>query len=285
METAPQSFWQRYQTLLRWIVLPLVLGLLLAASIPTPSVGILRVEYAIDGYMAQDVLTQLEYVQDHPEIRAIVLVLDSPGGTVVDTETIYLELLKVRKTRPVVASINFMAASGAYYLTAGSDYAFARPTSEVGNIGVIGYLPPSPLIFEEIISTGPYKLWGSARDDYMRQIEAIKQGFYGAVQAGRGERLKAPAEEVLSGKLWLGAQALQMGLIDELGGLSDAVEKAAEMAHIGKNPPTVDLYEAAGLPSDPYLYDTFYATDESGNLLSHPKESGIYLLYVPEAQP
>jgi len=177
--------WGLLRSSLLWVVVPLVAGILVSALIPQPKVGLIYLNTSIDSFSANYINPQIDYARTHPEIKAVVLILDSPGGTVADTEAIYLEILKLRKNKPVVASINSMAASGAYYLTVGTDYAFAKPTSNVGNIGVIGYLPQAPTIFEGIISTGPYKLWGAARDTYMRQIEMVKQGFYGAVRAGR----------------------------------------------------------------------------------------------------
>src|SRR5690349_7481235 len=193
--------WEGARKALLWLALPLIAGILIAALVPQPTVGIIYLNDTINAYSAKGLINQIDYARDHPEIRAVVLVLHSPGGTVADTEAIYLELLKLRQTKPFVASINTMAASGAYYLTVGSDYAFAKPTSVVGNIGVIGYLPPLPSILEDTISTGPYKLWGSPRDAYIRQIEMIKQGFYGAVMAGRGDRLTADRDLVLSGQI------------------------------------------------------------------------------------
>src|SRR5436189_5563925 len=132
--------WERARALLLWFGLPLIAGILLAAFIPQPTVGLIYLNDSINAYSARDLIAQIDYARAHPEIRAVVLVLDSPGGTVADTEAIYLELLKLRQGKPVVASINSLAASGAYYLTAGTDYAFAKPTSDVGNIGVIGYM-------------------------------------------------------------------------------------------------------------------------------------------------
>jgi protease IV len=130
-ETNPSTTWEKTRSYLLWLALPLIIGILLMMLIPQPKVGLIYLSTSIDAYSARDLNTQIEYARTHPEISAVVLVLDSPGGTVVDTEAVYLELLKLRKTKPVVASIDSMAASGAYYLTAGSDYAFAKPTSEV----------------------------------------------------------------------------------------------------------------------------------------------------------
>lgn len=281
-ETKPEEKWAQARNGLLWLVLPLVLGLLVAALIPQPVIGVISLVDAIDGYSAQSVIWQIDYAREHSEVRAVVLVLDSPGGTVVHTEAVYLELLKLRESKPVVASIEGMAASGAYYLTAGSDYAFAKPTSMVGNIGVIGVLPDSPSIFENIISTGPYKLWGSPRDTYMRQIETIKQAFYEVVKTGRGDRLVADADVILSGQIWPAFVAYQLGLIDELGSQSDAVEKAARLARVS-NYKVVDLYSvaAAQSPAGSAVGQGFFAKSAEGATLPYPKEAGIYLLYIP----
>jgi len=148
----------------------------------------------------------------------------------------------------------------------------------VGNIGIIGYLPSTPMIFEGIISTGPYKLWGSPRDTYMRQIEMSKQGFYNAVKTGRGDRLKVGPEVVLSGQIWPGSEAQKYGLIDELGTQSDAIEKAASMAHVHNyrtdNLANLTLYQ-------PVQAGGFFATSADGSTLPYPKEPGVYMLYIP----
>ncbi len=276
--------WESLRGYLLWLVLPLIAGILIAALIPQPVVGLINLNTSIDASSAKDLIAQIDYARTHSEVRAIVLMLDSPGGTVTDTEAVYLEILKLRKSKPVVTSINSMAASGAYYLTVGTDYVFAKPTSEVGNIGVIGYLPPAPTIFEGIISTGPYKLWGTPRDTYVRQIEMIKQGFFEAVKAGRGDRLKAGPDVVLSGQIWPGSEGLQLGLIDELGAQSDAIEKAARLGHIS-NFKTEDLGPLAlSQPATTPTYQ-FFATSSQGVTLPYPKEPGIYMLYIPPMSP
>lgn len=282
--TKPDVQWIQVRNGLLWLALPLVLGLLFAALIPQPVIGVISLNDAIYSYSAQAVIRQIDYAREHPEVRAVVLVLDSPGGTVVHTEAVYLELLKLRESKPVVVSIEGMAASGAYYLTAGSDYAFAKPTSMVGNIGVVGVLPDSPSIFENVISTGPYKLWGSPRDTYMRQIETIKQVFYDVVKTGRGDRLKAGAEVVLSGQIWPASAAFQIGLIDELGSQSDAVEKAASLTRVS-NYRVLDLYSlVVSQQSEWYpVGQGFFAESAEGAILPYPKEAGIYLLYIPPA--
>jgi protease-4 len=260
-----------------WLIFPLLVGLLIASAIPQPVIGLIRLNDAIYSFTARDMITQINYAMSHPEVRAVVLAFDSPGGTVVDTESIYMELARLRAKKPVVTVINGMAASGAYYLSANSDYIYAKPTSLVGNVGVIGYLPPTPMILEEVISTGPYKLWGSPRDTELRQIEMIKQGFFQAVTLGRGDRLKLGPELLLTGQIWPGTEALRFGLIDDLGTETDASAKAAELARVWHYK-TADLYALAGIAPAAI---PFFIQSPEGITLPYPNEPGIYMLYIP----
>jgi protease-4 len=270
--------WERVRTWLLWLALPLVIGILLASLVPQPVIGIIRLEDAIYSYTAQDMITQINYAIEHPEVRAVVLVFDSPGGTVVDTEAVYLELARLRAKKPVVTAVNGMAASGAYYLSVNTDYIYVKPTSMIGNIGVISYLPPVPIIYEELISTGPYKLWGSSRDSDMRLVDMIKEGFYQAVMLGRGDRIKAAPEDVVSGKIWLGSEAVRIGIADKIGAETDAFDKAAELAQV-KNYEAVDLRELSGIVD--YSYSFFIQSPE-GVTLPYPAEPGMYMLFIPQ---
>jgi protease-4 len=148
----------------------------------------------------------------------------------------------------------------------------------VGNIGVIGYLPPTPIIFEEIISTGPYKLWGAPRDSDMRQIDMIKEGFFQAVTLGRGDRIKVGPEVILSGQIWIGTEAVHLGIADELGTETDALNKAAELARVA-NYEAVDLRELSGIVD---VYSSFFFQSHEGVTLPYPTEAGLYMLFSPQ---
>lgn len=280
----PDFTWDRRREWLPWVGLAFLGGLILAAAIlPQPVVGVIHLDDAIYAQSGQDLIAQIDYAIEHQEVRAVVIALDSPGGTVVDTEAVYLQLERLRARKPVVTAVNGMAASGAYYLAAGTDYIFAKPTSQVGNVGVIGYLPPAPFIFEDIISTGPYKLWGSPRDTYLREIEMIKQGFFQAVMLGRGDRLTVGPEVILRGEIWTGTEAVRLGVIDSLGTESDAEHKAARLAHVWHYE-TRDLRELAGIQT---LYQPFFIESPEGIRLPYPSEPGLYMLFIPPlpAQP
>ncbi|HMZ06756.1 MAG TPA: S49 family peptidase [Anaerolineales bacterium] len=270
--------WERTRNVLLWVLIPLIIGLLAAtALVPQPVIGVIRLEDAIYAYSAQNMIKQIQYAIDHPEVRAVVLVFDSPGGTVVDTEAIYMELTRLRAKKPVVTVVNAMSASGGYYLSVNTDYIYAKPSSLVGNIGVIGYLPPSPFVIEDIITTGPYKLWGAPRDSDMRQVEMIKQGFFEAVKLGRGDKLTAGDDVIFSGQIWAGVDALRLGIIDEFGTESDGIKKAAELAKVS-NYEALDLAAPAGID---LLGGLFFIESPDGVSLPYPKEAGTYLLYIP----
>jgi protease-4 len=261
-----------------WVALPLVLGILLSLVIPRPIIGLIYLNDAIYAYSANDLIAQINYARDHPEVRAVVLVLDSPGGTVADTEAVYLELTRLRQSKPVVTLVQGMAASGAYYLAVGTDHIMSGPSSMVGNIGVITELPPEPVIQENIATTGPYKMYGTTRDTLLREMEMIKQGFFQAVMLGRGEKLQIGPEILLRGQLWTGGEALQLGLVDEIGSHSEAITRASQLALI-RHYQTSDLRDLTGL-SEPYPYYFFLETPD-GVLTPYPKEPGTYLLYIP----
>jgi protease-4 len=270
----PQKGWSLGAVFL-FVILPLAAGIFLSLIlIPQPVVGVIYFSDEIYSYTASDLISQINYARVNPEIKAVVIVMNSPGGTVVDTESVYLELARLRETKPVVTMIEGMAASGGYYLSVGTDYIFAKPSSLVGNIGIIGYLPSEPSVMEEIYSTGPYKMWGERRDDFIRQMEPLKQGFLQAVKLGRGEALNAPDELILSGQIWSGSQAFRMGLVDELGAQSRAFDKAAQLAKITH-------YRVEDLRTLVWKDDTanIYA---SAKIL--PEEPGLYYLYMPPVE-
>jgi protease-4 len=262
-----------------WIIPALIAGILLSLLIPGPEVGVIQLNDVIDSFTAGPLISQIAYARQDPNIHAVVLILDSPGGTVVDSEAVYAELARLRATKPVVTWIDGLAASGAYYLSSGTDYIVSVPSSEVGNVGVIGYLPASPMILEDIISTGPYKLWGSPRDTTMREVEMIKQGFFQAVTLGRGKRLKIGPDVLLRGQIWPASEAYQFGLVDQLGSETDAYDQAARLAHLWH-------YKITYLSDKPGIRQItgstgFFQQTNDGTKSPYPSQAGIYMLYIP----
>jgi len=224
-----------FKTLLLLVVvfLPLFLGYKLSlALIPTPQVAVIRIEGEIWGSYTAYVSQALEQVGNDPAVRAVVLDIVSPGGEVSASEGLYFDVLELREKKPVIASVDEMAASGAYYIAAAADQIYAKPGSMVGSIGVIAVLPSNDLVDEQLITTGPFKLSGGAQVAYVRQMETLKETFLAAIMAQRADRLQVGPEVLSRAEIYLGLQAQQMGLIDALGSQTEAIAAAAQMAHL-----------------------------------------------------
>ena len=176
------------------------------------------------------------------DVREIVLWVDSPGGEVVASQSIYLELLELRKEMPVVGSIENLAASGGYYAALATDPIFARPSSTVGNVGAWSSTPLDLPVNENILATGPFKLSATNIEAFTRDLEGIKLEFLATVQAHRGSRLNLSPVDLSQGLAYSGREAQQLGLIDFLGSDTDAVAKAAELAKI-KGYEVIDMWE------------------------------------------
>jgi protease-4 len=281
MESVEKRPFLDARTLILVMILPLLAGILIASFIPQPKVGVIEIKDPLDNQVGKAVVEQIQYAYNHPEIKAVVMVLDCPGGTINDTELIYLELNHLRKKKPVVTMVQGLSASGAFYISMATDYIYSNPSAMVGNVGVIGQIPPVPIILEETYSTGPYKFWGSARDTYVRQIDMMMRSFLKAVEVGRGDRLVIPLERVSRGEIYPATEALSHGLIDALGSQSEAIGKAAQLAHIA-NYEVLDLGQLVEKAQSEE--EAFYAVDDQGQITGYPKETGFYFLYIANTQ-
>lgn len=240
--------WREALAVLLVAIVPLAIGVLLAVRlIPKPQVGVIRLSYDIGSLTTYEITEQLHVAREDPAIRAVVLVINSPGGSAAFSEELFLTVLEARRDLPVVASIDLVAASGAYYMAAAADEIYAKPTSSVGSVGVIASLPGDIFIEEDLLTTGPYKAFGGTRDGYVRQIERAKLAFLDAVQTGRGDRLAIDAQTLSRAEIYTGVQALEFGLIDGLASGEAALQRAAELAGLR-------VYEAVELY--PLTFDT-----------------------------
>lgn len=219
--------------LLLVVVLPLAGGFLLSGRlIPTPAVGIIRLNTEIYSLSADFINQQIAEARANPRIKAVVVQIDSPGGEVTATQTIFFELQKLRRDMPVVGSIDSIAASGAFYAAMATDPIYAKPSSTVGNVGVWGYFPSEIGVNDVILASGPFKLTASNTEEFLRGIESIKQEFLATVISQRGTRLKITDIELSQGLAYSGRESMDHGLIDALGSQSEAIEKAASQAGI-----------------------------------------------------
>lgn len=267
--------------LLLWIGLPLLIGLWLASTfVPRPAVGIIKLTTDIWAGSADFVMKQIDEARADPRVKAIVLQMDSPGGEVPATQVLYLELLDLRKDMPLVGSIDSIAASGGYYSVIATDPIYAKPSSTIGNIGVWGFIPSEIGVNDVILASGPFKLTASNRDEFLREIDAIKQEFIATVVAQRGDRLAISESDIMQGLAYAGREAMRLGLIDHIGGLNDAIEDAAQQAGIA-NYEVIDLAQRVidKQPTPvPLLFEPWVgAADPATGRRALPP--GVYLLY------
>lgn len=265
------------------IILPLALGLFLAPRmVPTPKIGVIRLNYEISNATAFEFREQLTYARNDPAIQAVVIIINSPGGTASDSEDLYLDVLDARNDLPVVSTVDFLAASGAYYIAAATDAIYAKPGSAIGSIGVISSLPDTPFLEEDVLTTGPYKSFGGTQDGYVRRAETMKFAFLQAVANGRGERLTADLDLLSRAEIFGGVRALELGLIDGIISTTEAFDKAAELAGI-RSYEIVELYPLTFGEDGPVSFGTYQvpAIDQE-KLWAAPADlaPGIYYRYM-----
>jgi protease IV len=183
-----------------------------------------------------------------PSVRAVVLRVNSPGGTVTAADTMYQELMrfKAKTKKPVVASTQDLAASGGYYVALGADRIVAHPTSVVGSIGVLfqtfDFQDSLAKIGAraEAITSGPLKDMASPfrhlRDDDRQVIRAMVDDYHDRFKQVLRERRKIADEQtfatVTDGRVVSGTRAVQLGLADQTGLLADAIDQAKQLANL-----------------------------------------------------
>ncbi len=181
-----------------------------------------------------------------PKVRAIVLRIDSPGGSAVASETIWRETVRARTAHiPVIASMGDVAGSGGYYIAAGADKIVAQPATLTGSIGVVaGKLLTSGLwaklgVHWDAVQQGSNAAMFSATEDFSPAGEAHFQDFLDSVYAGFKERVAAgrkldaaAIEKIAKGRVWTGEDAKAKGLVDELGGYETALRLARVAANL-----------------------------------------------------
>lgn len=215
-------------------------------------IGVIEVSGAIDDEMARQVIRQLERFTDNSSVEAIVVHVNSPGGGVAPSQEIYDAILRARDEKPVVISMASVAASGGYYIACAGDRIIANPGTLTGSIGVIFQfhtfqdLMGKVGIGTETIKSGELKDVGSyARpmtDKEREMLNSVVQSTYEQfveVVAASREKDKAEIYPLADGSVYTGLQAYNLGLIDTLGGLHEAVNLAADLAEISGEPTVI----------------------------------------------
>ena len=200
-----------------------------------PKIGVIDIPYAVISEDTAFVITEyLDYARRDDSVKAVVIKLTSPGGGAAASERLYLETKRLREEKPVVLVMNGLVASGGYMMSMGASHTFAQTSSLVGSVGIVSFSDPlvPPLPGESALSTGPYKLSGFNRQEWFGMVEQLKESFAHIVVSERGDRLRLSKDELTEARLYTGLQGVQLGLVDEFGGNSEAFTKAAELAGI-----------------------------------------------------
>lgn len=194
---------------------------------------------------------ELDRARKDDSVHALLLRINSPGGTASASDVIYSEIARFKQERgiPVVAQLMGIAASGGYYVAQAADHIVAQPTTVTGSIGVIfggvnltGLMEKVGIENQTLVS-GPYKDAGSMtrrmsseeRAQLQSVLDDLFTRFLSVVGTGRPELDPATVDRLADGRIYSAAQALENGLVDELGGLSDAVAAAEEAAGLSSS--------------------------------------------------
>lgn len=251
-----------------------------------------------EGIASDVVIKDLRRLQKNEDVKAVVLRVNSGGGSAFASEQIWRAVEEIKKEKPVVVSMGDYAASGGYYISCGADWIVASPTTLTGSIGIFGMMPNAQKLLNDklglnfdVVKTNEFSDFGSS-DRAMNSREQmfmqtyINEGydlFIGRCAEGRN-KTKEEIDQIGQGRIWTGATALELGLIDELGGIERALEKAVELADI-------DAYSVVSYPEKSSFLSSWLEESADNYINSQFMKSSVgqyykdveYLLNLEEA--
>ncbi len=233
---------------------------------------------------------KLQKAAADPQVKAVVVRINSPGGGVTASDIIYREVLKIREGdkdrkipgKPVIAAMLDMGASGGYYIACGADEIMAQPTTVTGSIGVVMLTFNAKGLLDKVgittdaIKSGPKKDMGSPfkpmdseeRKIFQDLINEFYGGFVRVVACSRTKLTEARIRQLADGRVYSGCQALKLGLVDRIGGLDDALMRAKEVAKI-KSAKVVMYHRPAGYRGSIYsAYEPLPTQKQQGNFIN-----------------
>lgn len=252
-------------------------------------VGVVELRGAITD--SKNAIEQLVVFAKDDSIKAIVLRVDSPGGGVGPSQEIYSEVARITQAKPIIVSMGSVAASGGYYVAAPANKIYANPGTITGSIGVIMEFTNVLDLMDKIglkkrvVKSGTHKDIGSSVREMTAEEQALLQGliddvhsqFVAAVSEGRN-LAEEDVRQLADGRIFTGKQALQLGLIDELGGLRAAISEAARQGGIIGEPNIV-------YPEEPSvsLIDYFVGTTLSKveQFMMTNQTTGLQVMWSP----
>jgi len=210
-------------------------------------IGVVEIKGVI--VQSSEIIEEIRQYEEDDGVKAILLRIDSPGGGVGPSQEIYREVMKVKSKKKVLTSMGSVAASGGYYIACASDLIVANPGTITGSIGVLMEFTNIEELFKKIgikgvvLKSGKHKDIGSPLREMTPEDKKIVQGVIDNVQqqfvqaVAEGRRLdRAKVSEIADGRILTGEQAKQLGLVDQLGNLQDAIDTAAKLVGIEGRP-------------------------------------------------
>ena len=246
-------------------------------------------DHAIVG---NEMVNDLNELADDDDIKAVVIRVNSPGGSAVASEQIWHAIKSLKEKKPVVVSMGGYAASGGYMISAAANYIFAEPTTITGSIGIFGLIPnASELVTDKLgvtwdgVQTNKHTdyetnlIFGKNNEEELRFMQAyVDRGydtFLGIVADGRKMK-KEDVHEIGQGRVWLATDALPIKLVDKIGSLDDAVKKAAELAKITE-------YATDSYPAKASWFESLLsaASESKGTYLDEQMRETLGEMYEP----
>ena len=237
-----------------------------------------------------NVVPDLEALMNDDDVKAVVLRVNSPGGSAYASEQIWRAVTRLKAKKPVVVSMGTYAASGGYYISCAANYIYAEPTTLTGSIGIFGMFPDvSGLLTDKLglkfdqVKTNKYSNFGTTsrpfNEEEMQYLTNMIDRGYKTFTKRVSDGRKIPVErvyEIAEGRVWLGQDALKIKLVDGIGGIEQAVAKAAELAKVKD-------YRTKAYPAKADMFESLLnrASSEGGNYLDGKLRSTLGEYYAP----
>jgi len=198
-----------------------------------------------EGIQSERYVGLIQKIRKDSSIKALVIRVNSPGGSALASDQIWREIQLTKKIKPVIVSMGDMAASGGYYISCGADYIFAEPTTLTGSIGVFSMMGDASSFLKnrlgitfDAVKTGPHADLGSIarpltdveRHWMQASVDSVYHTFTSRVATGRDTSINY-IDSIGQGRVWTGIHASKIGLVDAIGGLDEAINYAAKKAH------------------------------------------------------
>ena len=243
-----------------------------------------------DGHsiVANTVCKDLEKLMNDDDVKAVVLRVNSPGGSAYASEQIWRSVVNLKAKKPVVVSMGGYAASGGYYISCAANYIYSEPTTITGSIGIFGMFPDvSSLLTDklaikfDLVKTNKFADFGATSRPLNADEIALLENYIGRgyelfrKRVADGRKLPVEkVEEIAQGRVWLGNDALGIKLVDGIGSLDDAVKKAAQLAK-------VDEYYTTDYPDEPGWFESLTSSVSKDNYIDEKLQETLGDFYKP----